>query len=184
MPVLTMPEIQNDLRPFIRSVPNFPKPGINFRDITPLLADSERLACAICEMAKPFREKNVNLVVGAESRGFIFGTSMAVNLNAGFIPIRKKGKLPTKVLSQDYELEYGTDQLEIHADAIAPGQRVLIADDLLATGGTMRACCDLVERLGGQVVGISFLIELSFLNGREQLSDYEIFSLLKYDSEH
>ena len=183
MSTSTILDTQNDLRQFIRSIPDFPKPGINFRDITPLLADSERLKMVIDAMSMPFEEKKVDLVVGAESRGFIFGTSMAVKLNAGFVPVRKKGKLPAKVLSQQYQLEYGTDQMEIHADAIEPGQRILIADDLLATGGTMRACCDLVERMEGIIVGVSFLIELSFLKGRGQLSDYEIFSLLKYDSE-
>jgi len=183
MPASITLETQNDLRRFIRSVPDFPKPGIIFRDITPLLADSDRLKFAISAMAKPFGDKKVDLVVGAESRGFIFGTSMAVTLNAGFVPIRKKGKLPAQVLCQEYQLEYGSNQMEIHADAIGPGQRILIADDLLATGGTMRACCDLVERLGGVIVGVSFLIELSFLKGRSQLSEYDIFSLLKYDSE-
>ena len=171
------------LHRLIRNVPDFPKPGIVFRDITPLLADAAGLAQAGRELAQPFRQQNVDLVVGAESRGFIFGVLAARELNCGFIPVRKPGKLPCKTISQQYDLEYGTDQLEIHADAVQPGQRVLMVDDLLATGGTMQASCRMVVQLGGQIVGISFLVELTFLNGRDKLKDYPIHCLISYDAE-
>ena len=168
-----------DLRRLIRDVPDFPKPGIVFKDITPLLADPAGLALAVEMMANPFRNRNVDLVVGAESRGFIFGTAVARNLSAGFVPIRKPGKLPRKTHAEEYALEYGTDRLEIHEDAISPGMNVLMIDDLLATGGTMAACCRLVESLGGRIVGVAFLIELAFLHGREQLSQYPIHAVLR-----
>ncbi len=171
------------LKKLIRNIPDFPKPGIVFRDITPLLADAEGLALACSALAEPFRDQKVELVVGAESRGFIFGTVVARELNCGFIPVRKSGKLPAQTIAEEYELEYGTDTLEIHADTIKPGQRVLMVDDLLATGGTMKACCQMVQRLGGQIAGIAFLIELAFLNGREPLNDYDIHSLIIYDQE-
>ena len=171
------------LQAHIRCVPDFPKPGIVFRDITPLLANAESLALSIKAMAAPFRDRGVELVVGAESRGFIFGTSIARDLDCGFVPIRKGGKLPAKTVSQDYQLEYGTDRLEIHADAVSAGQKVLIVDDLLATGGTMRTCCELVRRLEGEIVGISFLIELASLGGRQAVGDYEIYALISYDAE-
>ena len=145
---LATPGVQ-ELKGFIRDVPDFPKSGIMFRDITPLLADPGALSLAVEFMTYAYRSQAVDIVVGAESRGFIFGTAIARNLSAGFVPIRKPGKLPSKKLSLTYDLEYGTDTLEVHADAIKPGQRVLMVDDLLATGGTMRACCELVERLGG-----------------------------------
>src|SRR5450432_4659492 len=141
------------IKRMIRDIPDFPKKGILFRDITPLLADASGLALAIELLANPFRGKNIDLVVGAESRGFIFGTAVACCLSAGFVLVRKPGKLPHKRISQSYSLEYGTDTLEMHADAIVKGQRVLVVDDLLATGGTMKACCDLVEQLGGTVEG-------------------------------
>ncbi len=176
-------ELQNQLIGHIRNIPDFPKPGIVFRDITPLLANADALELTLHQMAHPFADQEVDIVIGAESRGFIFGTSMARQLNAGFVPVRKKGKLPYETLSESYELEYGTDSLEIHADAIKPGQRVLLVDDLLATGGTMQACCNMVQKLQGTVVGIIFLIELSFLNGRDKLSDYPVHSLIKYDAE-
>ena len=161
-----------NLEELIRDVPDYPKPGIVFKDITPLLADPRGLAEAIRRMADPFRQQDVELVTGAESRGFIFGAAIAVELGAGFVPFRKPGKLPCETKAIEYDLEYGTDKLEIHADAIARGQRVLIVDDLLATGGTMKAGCDLVRQLGGDIVGIAVLIELVFLNGRKMLADY------------
>jgi len=169
------------LKKLIRDVPDFPKKGILFRDITPLLADPAGLAMAVEMMANPFRGKNIDLVVGAESRGFIFGTAVACSLSAGFIIVRKPGKLPHKKISMEYNLEYGKDQLEMHADAIVRGQRVLVVDDLLATGGTMQACCDLVEQLGGIVAGVAVLIELAGLNGRERVGRPQMHSVLKYE---
>src|SRR3954464_11352651 len=154
-----MPMTQQ-LKRLIRDIPDFPRPGIVFRDITPLLSDPSGIALAVELLANPFRGKNIDLVVGAESRGFIFGTAVACCLSAGFVIVRKPGKLPHKRISMTYELEYGTDTLEMHADAIVKGQRVLVVDDLLATGGTMKACCDMVEQLGGTVAGIAVLIEL------------------------
>ena len=174
---------KNELKKLIRDVPGFPKEGIVFRDITPLLSDAAGLAAAVRVMADPFRDRRIELVVGAVSRGFIFGTAIAQELNCGFVPVRKPGKLQAATIEQEYELEYGTDKLEIHADAIRPGQRVLIVDDLLATGGTMQACCAMVEKLSGEIVGISFLIELAFLRGREKLKGYEIHTAIVYDSE-
>ena len=171
------------LKKLIRSVPDFPKPSIVFRDITTLLADSQGLNLACDAMAKAFVDQDTDLVVGTESRGFIFGTPIARQLDRGFVLIRKPGKLPAPTISQEYQLEYGTDKLEIHSDAIKPGQRVLLVDDLLATGGTMKACCQLVEQLGGKIVGIVFLIELGFLNGREVLKNYPVESIITYDSE-
>ena len=171
-----------DLRALIRDVPDFPKKGIMFKDITPLLANPGGLALAVELMVNPFRGRGINLVVGAESRGFIFGTAIAQALSSGFVPIRKPGKLPWQKSTMTYDLEYGQDTLEIHKDAVRPGQRCLVVDDLLATGGTMKACCDLVESLGGQVVGIVVLIELSFLKPRERFSKYELNSVIKYES--
>lgn len=165
----------------IRDVPDFPKPGIIFKDITPLLADAKTLALAVEMIAQPYRRKHVELVVGAESRGFIFGIAVAQVLSAGFVPIRKPGKLPAETINATYELEYGTDTLEMHRDAVRPGQKVLMVDDLLATGGTMKACCDMVKSLGGDIVGVAFLIELAFLNGREKLTDYPVTSIIRYD---
>src|SRR6187397_440560 len=156
------------LRKLIRDIPNFPKSGILFRDITPLLADASGLALAVELMANPFRGKNIDLVVGAESRGFIFGTAVACCLSAGFVLVRKPGKLPHKKVSRTYDLEYGQDTLEMHADAIVAGQRVLVVDDVLATGGTMKASCELVEHLGGKIVGVAVLTELVALNGRQK----------------
>ena len=171
-----------DIRNYIRDIVNFPKEGIVFKDITPLLGNPSALAMSIEMMANPFRELNIDIVAGAESRGFIFGTALAQSLSAGFVPIRKPNKLPHDTHSADYDLEYGSDSLQIHIDAIQPNQRVLIADDLLATGGTMQACCELVERMGCELVGLTFLIELEFLKGREKLAAYEdrIHSLIKY----
>ncbi|KPK76149.1 MAG: adenine phosphoribosyltransferase [Phycisphaerae bacterium SM23_30] len=171
------------LRRLIRNVPDFPKPGIVFRDITPLLAHAEGLALAARKMADPFRRQMVDLVVGAESRGFIFGALAARELHCGFVPVRKPGKLPAQTVTEKYQLEYGADQLQMHADALKPGQKVLLVDDLLATGGTMQACCRLVEKLGGHIVGISFLIELAFLHGRDKLIEYPVRALISYDTE-
>lgn len=169
------------LASLIRDVPDWPKPGIVFKDITPLLADPRGLAMAVELMANPFRGKGVDLVIGAESRGFIFGTAIAQALSAGFIPVRKPSKLPRQAHSVTYALEYGQDTLQIHADAIAKGQRVLMVDDLLATGGTMKACCDLVDKLGGKIMGVTVLIELQFLKGRERLQPYDsVHAVLRY----
>ena len=168
------------LRDLIRDIPDFPKPGIVFKDITPLLRDEAGLSLAVEYLTQPFRRDHVDIVVGAESRGFIFGTAVARNLSAGFVPIRKPGRLPHKIRSEEYALEYGTDKVEIHEDAVQPGDRVLMVDDVLATGGTMAACCRLVEALGGEIVGCAFLIELAFLNGRAQLTRFPIHSILSY----
>lgn len=171
------------LRELIRDVPDFPKPGIVFKDITPLLADPAGLSLAVEYLTQPFRGTQIDRVVGAESRGFIFGTAVARNLSAGFVPVRKPGKLPAEIISAEYELEYGTDRLEIHKDALQTGHRVLIIDDLLATGGTMAACCELVSSLGAEIVGIAVLIELAFLNGRRKLGDFPLHSILTYAGE-
>jgi adenine phosphoribosyltransferase len=168
------------LRRLIRDVPDFPKPGILFRDITPLLADPAGLALAVELMAQPFRGERVDMVVGAESRGFIFGAAVAKALSVGFVPVRKPGKLPARVRRHEYALEYGTDALEIHEDALSPGANVLIVDDLLATGGTLAACCSLVRGLGAKVCGVVVLIELSDCEGRRQLADQPVLSLLTY----
>jgi adenine phosphoribosyltransferase len=173
--------MQDGLKRLIRDIPDFPKTGILFRDITPLLADPPGLALAIELLANPFRGRKIDLVVGAESRGFIFGTAVACCLSAGFVLVRKPGKLPHKRVSMSYDLEYGRDTLEMHADAIVRGQRVLIVDDLLATGGTMKACCDLVKNLGGELAGIAVLIELAGLGGREKLLPHEVHAVLRYE---
>ena len=168
-----------DLESFIRDVPGFPKPGIVFKDITPLLADPAALRAACDRLAEPFADSGVRKVVGIESRGFLFGTPVAERLGAGFVPIRKPGKLPAATVSQSYELEYGTDTIEVHADAVAPGEKVLMIDDLLATGGTMAAACELVDKLGGEIVGVAFVIELCFLNGRHKLAGRDVLSLIQ-----
>lgn len=169
-----------DLKRKIRDVPDFPKPGIIFKDITPLLADVKSFQKVIDVLAKRYADKAIDYVVGVESRGFIFGSALAYRLDAGFIPVRKRGKLPYKRESVEYALEYGTDIVEIHQDAIHPGSRVLVVDDLLATGGTAKATCDLVQKTGGQVVECAFVIELKFLNGREKMKGREVFSLIQY----
>jgi len=169
-----------DLEAFIRDVPDFPKPGILFKDITPLLAHPAALSMAVEFLTQPFRSTHVDLVVGAESRGFIFAMTVARNLSAGFVPIRKRGKLPRKTRTIRYDLEYGEDALEMHEDAIPKGSRVILVDDLLATGGTMKACVDLVSAAGGQIVGIAFLIELAGLKGRQKLAPHPIHSVLNY----
>ena len=171
-----------DLRTFIRDVPDFPKKGIVFKDITPLLASPSGLAMAVEVLCNPFRGLGIQAVIGAESRGFIFGTAIAQALSCGFVPVRKPGKLPAAKLSLTYDLEYGQDTLEIHKDAIKPGEKCLVVDDLLATGGTMNACCNMVETLGGDIIGIAVLIELTFLNGRSRFNKYNLHSAIKYES--
>jgi adenine phosphoribosyltransferase len=170
----------DDLRSRIRDIPDFPKPGILFRDITPLLADGQSFHQAIDYLGGRYLDKRIDVVVGVEARGFVMGAALAYKLRAGNILIRKRGKLPYKTHRSTYALEYGTDTLEIHQDAIRAGQRVLIADDLLATGGTISAAVDLVKQLGGVIVELAFLIELTALKGREKLKDYPIFSLIQY----
>lgn len=170
------------LKALIREIPNFPKPGIVFKDFTPLLRDPAGLALAVELMANPYRGKAVDLVIGAESRGFIFGIALAQALSAGFVPVRKPGKLPSKKLSMSYNLEYGSDTMEIHEDSILPGQRVLLVDDLLATGGTMKACCDMVRSMRADIIGITVLIELVFLRGGDRLAEFApVHSVLKYE---
>jgi len=164
----------------IRNVPDFPKPGIVFKDITPLLRNGDLFKAAVDRLAGPFQKKGITHVASIESRGFIFGAPVAYLLGAGYIPVRKKGKLPFKTLSHTYELEYGTDTLEMHADALDSSSRVLLIDDVLATGGTAHAACQLIEKLNAKVAGLSFAIELEFLHGREKLRGYEVSSLLKY----
>jgi adenine phosphoribosyltransferase len=170
-----------DLEQFIRDVPDFPKKGIIFKDITPLLAHPQAMREAADRLAEPFGADGVDIVVGIESRGFIFGSLVAERLGAGFVPIRKPGKLPAETISLDYELEYGTAAVEVHTDAVRPGTRVLMVDDLLATGGTMQAACDLVRRLQGRIAGAAFVIELCFLKGRERLKDCRVVSLIAVD---
>ncbi len=169
-----------ELKDLIRNIPDFPKEGIIFRDITTLLKDKEGLKKVIDILKDRYKDKNIDYIVGAESRGFIFGAPLAYAIGAGFIPIRKKGKLPCKTIRTSYELEYGTDFLEIHEDSIEKGKKVLIIDDLLATGGTARASIDLVEKLGGKVEEVAFVIELEFLKGREKLNPFEVYSIIKY----
>jgi adenine phosphoribosyltransferase len=170
------------LQSLIRDVQDWPKKGIVFKDITPLLADPAGLAMAVELMANPFRGQGISLVCGAESRGFIFGIAIAQALSAGFIPIRKPKKLPYKTHSASYDLEYGKDTLEVHIDAVKPGQKVLMVDDLLATGGTMKACCELMDTMGAKIMGITVLIELGFLPGRKKLEAYDpIHAVIKYE---
>lgn len=169
-----------DLKKVIREVENFPKEGINFKDITTLMQDGEAFKFTIDEFIKDLKDKNVDVIVGPEARGFLMGTPVAYGMGIGFVPVRKPGKLPYETESYNYGLEYGSDTLEIHKDAIKPGQRVAIVDDLLATGGTMEAAANLIEKLGGEVVSMQFLIELEFLKGREKLSKYDVNSLVKY----
>jgi adenine phosphoribosyltransferase len=168
------------IKSFIRDVPDFPKPGIVFKDITPLLQNPDLFKSTVERLAGPFRKKGITHVASVESRGFIFGAPVAYLLGAGYVPIRKKGKLPYKTMSASYELEYGTDTLEVHSDAFEPGSRVLLIDDVLATGGTAYASCSLVEKLKAKVTGLSFVIELEFLHGREKLRGYDVYSLLHY----
>jgi adenine phosphoribosyltransferase len=167
----------------IRSIPDFPKPGIVFRDITPLLADPAGLNSAVVALTELTSDLRPDIVIGAEARGFLFGPALARELGAGFVLARKPGALPHTTIRTEYALEYGTSVLELHADAIAPGSRILVHDDLLATGGTARALCSLVEQLGGEVVGCAFLIELGFLPGREVLAPHDVYALIRYDEE-
>jgi adenine phosphoribosyltransferase len=170
-----------NLADFIRDIPDFPKPGILFRDITPLLQSPVAFQETIRRLAEPFRGQGIDLVAAAEARGFIFAAPLALELRAGLIPIRKPGKLPGKTLSHTYELEYGTDTLQVHADAIiCPGCKVLMVDDLLATGGTIAACCTMIERTGGVVAGCAFVIELVGLQGRQRIAQYPVVSLIRY----
>ncbi|NOZ20210.1 MAG: adenine phosphoribosyltransferase [Planctomycetes bacterium] len=169
------------LSDLIREVPDFPKEGILFYDITTLLQDPEGLKQSVAQLVDHYKNCGADVVCSIESRGFIFGVPVALEIGAGFVPIRKPGKLPYKTKSATYDLEYGTDTVEMHIDAVKPGQKVLMIDDLLATGGTMKACCDLVESLGGEIIGAGFVIELDFLSGREKLSKYNVHSLVHYD---
>ena len=169
-----------NLERYIRSIPDWPKKGILFRDITPLLADPKAFAAAIDALCAGFTKTDIEFVAAVEARGFIFGAAVAEKLDAGFVPIRKRGKLPFKTESVTYDLEYGTDTLEVHNDAMDKGSKVLMVDDLLATGGTMAAACKLIEKIGGQIVGISFLIELTELAGRDKLGDYHIKCVIRY----
>ena len=170
----------SDLEALIRDVPDFPKPGIVFKDIMPLLADAEALRDTVDRLAAWAEPRNPDIVLGAEARGFITGGALACRLGCGFVAARKPGKLPWRTVSAKYALEYGLDALELHADAIKQGQRVLVHDDVLATGGTARAKCELVEQLGGEVVGVAFIISLEFLNGRDRLTGYDVHSLIQY----
>ena len=171
------------LESYIRAIPDFPKPGIVFRDITPLLASAHGLDASLSALTKLTSDLRPDIVVGAEARGFLFGPALAHRLGAGFALARKPGSLPHRTISHSYALEYGTNVLELHEDAISEGARVLVHDDLLATGGTARALCSLAERLGGEVVGCAFLIELAFLPGREALAGYDVHALIRYDEE-
>lgn len=172
-----------DLKQFIRNIPDFPKPGIMFRDITPLLASAEAFGTTIQRMADHFRDAEPTAILAAEARGFIFAAPLALELGLSFVPIRKPGKLPFDTHAFHYELEYGSDSLELHTDAVGAGDRVLLIDDLLATGGTMHACAELTQRCGAEIAGFAFLIELDFLNGRENLGAHEVLSLIHYNGE-
>jgi adenine phosphoribosyltransferase len=175
-------ELDSQLRGLIREIPDFPRPGVGFKDITPLLADPTALAHGVRGLAEYARPLQVDCVVAAEARGFLLGPALALELGAGFVLARKPGKLPYETVSAEYLLEYGAGQLEVHTDALSAGKRVLVHDDLLATGGTAAALCELVEQLGGEVVGCGFLVELAFLNGRERLAPREAHALLTYES--
>ena len=172
-----------DLREKIREVPDFPRPGIGFKDFTPLLADPQALRETIDALAEWVGERDPDLILGAEARGFVLGAAIAAEIGCGFVPARRPGKLPPETVSATYALEYGQNSLEVHPDAFSDGTRVLIHDDLLATGGTVQAIGRLVEQLGGQVVGAAFVIELTFLHGREKLAGYDVHALIRYDSE-
>ena len=169
-----------DLKQFVRDIPDFPQPGVMFRDITPLLASPVAFGQCIRRLADHFRHHQVDVVVAAEARGFLFGAPLALELRAAFVPIRKQGKLPYRTLAHQYELEYGSDTLEVHADAILPGQRVLVVDDVLATGGTVAACYQLLGDTGAHVLGCAVAIELLYLHGAQRIADHELFSLIQY----
>ena len=172
-----------NLHDYIRNIPDFPKPGIQFKDITPLLANYEAFRLAISRLAEHYRNEQIDVITAAEARGFLVAAPLALELGIGMVPIRKPGKLPYQKRSYSYELEYGTDTLEMHIDGVEPGQRVLVVDDLLATGGTVQACCSMIEECEAEVVGCAFLIELAFLGGKKRLSPRPVFSLIRYDSE-
>ena len=174
----SIPDIR--LEDYIRDVQDFPQQGVLFKDITPMLQDGPAFHAAIDRLAAHYAGAGIQTVVGVESRGFIFGAPLAYQLNSGFVPVRKFGKLPNETVSVEYALEYGTNVVEIHKDAIKPGERVLIVDDLLATGGTVSAAIELVEKLGGHIAGIAFLVELTFLKGRDHLKGHDVFALIKY----
>jgi adenine phosphoribosyltransferase len=176
--------MSTEIKNYIRSIKDFPKPGIMFRDITTILKDPVAMKQTEMDLFEFTLGKKIDKVVGIESRGFIFGSILARRLNVGFIPIRKPGKLPAEKVSQSYELEYGTDTIEIHKDAISRGDKILIHDDLLATGGTAKAACELIEKLGGEVVQLSFLVELTFIPGRAKLSNYDVRSIVQYEDEN
>lgn len=169
-----------NLKKYIKDIPDFPEPGVIFRDVTPLLADKDAYQESIRLLCEFVKEKKVDVIVGPEARGFLFGCPVALALNCGFVPVRKPGKLPREVISQSYDLEYGSNEIQMHSDSIQPGQNVLIVDDLLATGGTVEAAISLIEKMGGNVVGAAFLIELEALKGRELLKEYDVYSVLKY----
>lgn len=173
-----MADAKLDLKRYMRSIPDWPKKGILFWDITPLLADAEALSAAIKALAENYKDSAVDYVAAVEARGFVFGSAVAETIGAGFVPIRKKGKLPFDTESITYDLEYGQDTLEVHADAVKPGSKILMVDDLLATGGTMAAACKLIEKVGGKIAGIAFLVELDDLHGREKLKDYNLNVLI------
>ena len=172
-----------ELKSFIRHVQDFPKKGIGFKDITTLLKEGNEFSRVIDLVCGNFSGKEIDLIAGIEARGFIFAGAVAYKMKKGMIPVRKPGKLPAETIKEEYQLEYGTDAVEMHADAVQNGSRILIVDDLLATGGTVRATCNLIEKAGGNIVGIAFLIELDFLKGREKFKEYDIFSILHFDSE-
>jgi adenine phosphoribosyltransferase len=176
------PRQDSGLRELIREIPDFPRPGINFKDITPLLADARALASAVDTLAELARPLRADCVIAAEARGFLLGPALALRLGTGFVLARKPGKLPYETISAEYALEYGANQLEVHSDALSEGARVLVHDDLLATGGTAHALCELVEQLGGTIVGCGFLVELAFLDGRERLAPRPVHALLSYES--
>jgi len=173
-------QLNESLKAAIREIPDYPKQGILFYDITTLLKQGNRFVEVIDALAAPYKDEKIDIVLGMEARGFIFAPTVAYALGAGFVPVRKPGKLPAEKIRVNYELEYGTDSLEIHKDAVLPGQRILIVDDLIATGGTAKAVAEMSESMGAKVVGLAFLIELTFLNGRKKIDGYEIHSLLKY----
>ena len=175
------PSTTLELSDYIRAIPDFPKPGILFRDITPLLANPRAYQEAVSQMAKRVGDRRIDVVAAAEARGFLFAAPLVVLLGVPLVPIRKPGKLPYKTLAHSYDLEYGRDTLEMHVDAVPPGARVLVVDDLLATGGTVEACCRLVEKSGGEVAGCAFVVELRHLGGSKRLARYEVFSLIQYD---
>jgi adenine phosphoribosyltransferase len=175
--------MNEDIKSKIRAIPNWPKDGIMFRDITTLIKDPDGFKDTCNTLYEEYKDKEIDIIAGIESRGFIFGAVLAYLLNKSFVPIRKPGKLPAECVCQEYELEYGTDKIEVHKDAIKQGDLVLIADDLLATGGTMKAACQLVESLGGKVVGCAFVVELTDLKGRDKLTEYDLFKLVDFEGE-